>query len=114
MKTESIMLFWPALVGATIIALVHLLMPRFRIVRKPGNPWVPASAGVALAYVFMDIFPHLAMVQKRLGDIESSNLYIFLENNWQPEDNIEASTVKADRNYIEGITIQCSLQPLQS
>jgi len=78
---KSIMLFWPAFVGATIIALVHLLIPRFRIVRKPDNPWVPASAGVALAYVFMDIFPHLAKVQKRLGDIESNNLYVFLENN---------------------------------
>jgi len=79
--SESIMLFWPALVGATIIALVHLLVSRFRFVREPDNLWVSASAGVALAYVFMDIFPHLAKVQKRLGDIESGNLSVFLENN---------------------------------
>ena len=69
------------MVAVTMIAQVHLLTPWFCFMRKPNNPWVSMSAGVALAYVFMDIFPHLAKMQKRLGDIETNNLYGFLENN---------------------------------
>ena len=42
---------------------------------------MPASAGVALAYVFADIFPHLAKVQKQLGDVETGGLYGFLAHN---------------------------------
>jgi len=71
-------LFWPALVGATLIALVHLLTPRFRFMHKEGNPWLPGSAGVAIAYVFMDVFPHLAKSQGKLGAIVESSIYGFL------------------------------------
>lgn len=39
---------------------------------------LPASADVAIAYVFVDIFPHLAMAQSRLDELIESNLYGFL------------------------------------
>ena len=71
----NILLFWPSFVGATMIALVHLLTPHFRFMHQPGNRWVPASAGIALAYVFMDIFPHLAKMQSKLSAIIESNVY---------------------------------------
>ena len=71
-------LFLPSFVGATMIALVHLLLPRFGFMHKPGNPWVPASAGVAIAYAFMDIFPHLAKSHAKLMNIAGSDWYSFL------------------------------------
>jgi hypothetical protein len=71
-------LFWPSLVGAAMIMLVHLLVPRFRFLRKPDNVWVPASAGVALAYVFIDIFPHLAKSKAKLVPTGGSPIYEFL------------------------------------
>jgi len=78
---SNIELFWLSFIGATLIALVHLLMPHFRFMRQPGNPWVPVSAGVALAYVFMDIFPHLAKIQLKLSDVIENNVYGFLTHN---------------------------------
>jgi len=78
---RDIALVWPSVVAVTMIALVHLLTPRFRFMQTPNSPWLPMSAGVALAYVFMDIFPHLAKVQKRLVDIELNSLYGFLATN---------------------------------
>ncbi len=74
----SILDFWPTFVATTLIALIHLLAPGFRFMWKPGNPWLPASAGVAVAYSFMDIFPHLAKVQKNLEKTIESDLYGFL------------------------------------
>jgi hypothetical protein len=78
---NNIVLFWPSFIAATLIALVHLLTPHFRFMHQPGNPWVPASAGIALAYVFMDIFPHLATMQSKRSVIIESNVYGFLTNN---------------------------------
>lgn len=46
--------------------------------RKPDNPWLPASAGVAIAYVFMDIFPYLAKSREKLGNVAESGIYGFL------------------------------------
>jgi len=74
-------LFWPSFVSATLIALVHLLTPRFHFMRKPDNLWLPASAGVALAYVFMEIFPHLAKSQEKLVHVAENSVYGFLTHN---------------------------------
>ncbi len=75
---NAVLLFWPSLVGAAMIMLVHLLVPQFEFMRKPSNIWVPASAGVALAYVFMDIFPHLAKSKAKLVSTGDSPVYEFL------------------------------------
>ena len=72
---SNISLFWPSFVSATLIAFVHLRRRHFRFMQKPGNPWVPASAGIALAYVFMDIFPHLAKMQSKMSVFTLGDIY---------------------------------------
>jgi len=81
MPDESIVVFWPSLVGVAAIVLVHLLSPRFHFMRKPDNVWVPASAGIALGYVFMDIFPHLAKSKAKFEYGGDNWLYEFLTQN---------------------------------
>ncbi len=80
-NTDNLALFWPSLVGVSAIVLVHLLAPRFHFMRKPDNVWVPASAGVALAYVFMDIFPHLAKSKAIFGYVGVNPIYELLARN---------------------------------
>ncbi|MCZ6765831.1 MAG: hypothetical protein O7D32_02750, partial [bacterium] len=48
---------------------------------KPDNLWIPSSAGVAIAYVFMDIFPHLAKSREKLENVVDSGIYGFLAHN---------------------------------
>lgn len=81
MIADNIMLFWPSFVGATLIALVHLQMPRFRFMQKQGNPWLPASVGVAMAYVLVELLPHLARVGEKLANTEGNSLHDFLGHN---------------------------------
>lgn len=78
---ENLLLFWPSLVGVMAIALVHLFVPRLRFLHKPDNIWVPMSAGVALAYVFMDIFPHLAKSKANFGYVGANPIYELLARN---------------------------------
>ena len=81
MMADSIMLFWPSFIGVSVIALVHLQVPRFRFMRKQDNLWLPASVGVTMAYVFVDIFPHLAKVGGKLVNTEENSLHGFLGHN---------------------------------
>ena len=55
-----------SLAGLLLIVAVHLLTPRFRFLHQESGAWVSASAGVAIAYVFVDILPHLASEQAKL------------------------------------------------
>ena len=77
MSVEMISL-WPSLVGATMVALVHVSIPRFRFMSHSSGLWLSASAGVAIAYVFVDIFPHLAKARSKLEEIIESSFYGFL------------------------------------
>ena len=81
MIADSIMLFWPSFIGACVIALVHLQVPRFLFMRKQDNLWLPASVGVTMAYVFVDIFPHLAKAGEKLVNTEGNSLHGFLGQN---------------------------------
>ena len=81
MIADSIMLFWPSFIGVSVIALVHLQVPRFHFMRKQDNLWLPASVGVTMAYVFVDIFPHLAKVGGKLVNTEGNSLHGFLGHN---------------------------------
>ncbi|MBT8441886.1 MAG: hypothetical protein KJO76_05820 [Gammaproteobacteria bacterium] len=78
---ENLVLFWPSLIGVMAIALAHLFAPRFRFLHKPDNIWVPMSAGIALAYVFMDIFPHLAKSKANFGYVGVNPIYELLARN---------------------------------
>ncbi len=46
--------------------------------RKPDNPWLPVSVGVAIAYVFIDVFPHLARSREKLSTVAETSLYGFI------------------------------------
>jgi hypothetical protein len=81
MIEEQIVLFWPSLIGVALIVLAHLFAPHFQFMRKSNNIWVPASVGVALAYVFMDIFPHLAKSKAKLVPTVDNPVYEFLTHN---------------------------------
>lgn len=81
MIIDSILLYWPSFIGATLIALVHLQLPRFSFMQKQDNLWLPASVGVAMAYVFVELFPHLAKVEEKLTNTEGNSLHEFLGRN---------------------------------
>ena len=81
MTEDQIMQFWPSLIGVALIVLAHLFAPHLHFMRKPDNIWVPASVGVALAYVFMDIFPHLAKSKTKLVPTGDNPVYEFLTHN---------------------------------
>lgn len=52
--------------GILALTLVHLFVHRFRFLAGESGPWICASAGVAIAYVFIDILPLLASQQAKL------------------------------------------------
>jgi hypothetical protein len=54
-----------------VLAMVHLLIGRFRKLRdRPRNLWLSCAAGVAVAYVFLHILPDLAAHQRAVaGDL---------------------------------------------
>jgi len=81
MTEGQIVLYWPSLLGVILIVLVHLFAPHFHCMHKSNNIWVPASVGVALAYVFMDIFPHLAKSKAKLAPTGDNPVYEFLTHN---------------------------------
>lgn len=55
-----------SLMGVMTLVLVHLFVHRFRFLSGESGPWICASAGVAIAYVFIDILPLLASQQAKL------------------------------------------------
>lgn len=81
MTENQIVLFWPSLIGVILIMMVHLFASHFHFMRKSNNIWVPASVGVALAYVFIDIFPHLAKSKAKLAPTGDNPVYEFLTHN---------------------------------
>ncbi|TDJ45696.1 MAG: hypothetical protein E2O52_06220, partial [Gammaproteobacteria bacterium] len=78
MTEDQIVQYWPSLIGVTLIVLTHLFIPHIHFMRKSDNIWVPASVGVALAYVFIDIFPHLAKSKAKLVPTGDNPVYEFL------------------------------------
>lgn len=52
--------------GVLALTLVHLFVHRIRFLAGESGPWICASAGVAIAYVFIDILPLLASQQAKL------------------------------------------------
>ena len=61
--TLSILL---SFLGMCLLVFVHLFTPWFRFLHTEAGPWISASAGVAIAYVFLDILPLLASQQAKL------------------------------------------------
>ncbi|MDJ0929433.1 MAG: hypothetical protein QNJ73_17475 [Gammaproteobacteria bacterium] len=70
----------PTLVGALAIASVLLFVGRMKFFDTAGGRWVAASSGVAIAYVFVDILPHLAGYQRVLLSATGGGFYGYLEH----------------------------------
>ena len=69
------------MIGTSLFALVFLQVRRLEglAIARDGR-LVSFSAGVAIAYVFVDIMPHLASKQRVLLAARDSGLYGFLEH----------------------------------
>jgi hypothetical protein len=62
------------IVACLLLAAVPALSGRFKFATRIGNPFLDLLAGIAVAYVFVDVLPHLAAKQ---GRIELSALESF-------------------------------------
>ncbi|MGI9331520.1 MAG: hypothetical protein ACR2QB_12490, partial [Gammaproteobacteria bacterium] len=65
--------------GMILLVGVHIFTPRFRFLRGQAGPWISASAGVAIAYVFIDILPLLASQQAKLMETPHTGWLRYLE-----------------------------------
>jgi hypothetical protein len=54
------------LAASLLLAAVPAITGRFKFTERIGNPFLDLLAGIAVAYVFVDILPHLAAKQDRL------------------------------------------------
>lgn len=69
------------LIGTTLFALVFLLIGRIERIRESRDvTLVFFSAGVAIAYVFVDVMPHLAGHQRALLSAGYQDLYDYVEH----------------------------------
>jgi hypothetical protein len=66
--------------GIVAIVFVHLFVHRFRFLQAESGPWISASAGVAIAYVFVDILPLLASQQAKLLATSHTGWLRYLEH----------------------------------
>lgn len=67
-----------ALLGATVLALVHLFSGRLRFMEGiPRSRWLSAFGGISVAYVFAHLMPELAEGQ---AAVEEGGLLAFLED----------------------------------
>jgi hypothetical protein len=80
MLVETLRFYGPSFVGATLIVLVHLFVARMRFLHRQDGVWLDLCAGVAVAYVFVDILPHLAGKQEKLAQLTDRGIYGFLEH----------------------------------
>ena len=77
---ELVQLFAPSLLGAILLSIVLLLTGRLKFLDRPGNGFLDVASGIAIAYVFVDILPHLAGKQRRLSGVIESGMWQYLEH----------------------------------
>jgi len=66
--------------GMIVLVGVHMFTPRFLFLQGQAGPWISASAGVAIAYVFIDILPLLASQQAKLMQTPHTGWLRYLEH----------------------------------
>lgn len=69
----------PVLAGllALGLAAVHLFASRLRFLDvDPRSRWLSMAGGAAVAYVFLHLFPELALAQEALGDEPGLEIYL--------------------------------------
>jgi len=67
-----------SILGLVLIASTHLLVLRLIAIKRIENYLLDATAGVAVAYAFVDVFPHLASAQAKLPAFFDSGPYAYL------------------------------------
>lgn len=72
--------FLPAVLSALAIASVQLFVGRMTFLGGRNDRWVAMSSGIAIAYVFLDILPHLASAQAKLLRATEGGVYGYLEH----------------------------------
>ena len=71
-------LFAPSFVGLLLIASTHLFARRLTAIQIRQGWLLDASAGIAIAYAFVDVFPHLAAAQEKLPILLVAGPYAYL------------------------------------
>lgn len=69
-----------SLLGVLVLVFVHLFVYRFRVLQQEAGPWISLSAGVAIAYVFVDVLPLLAKQQSTLMSGDTQGWLRFLKH----------------------------------
>ncbi len=70
----------PALVGAVVLGLVHVLAGRLRSLQGvPRSRWLSAAGGISVAYVFVHLLPELGAAQQAVEE-DAEEVLPFLES----------------------------------
>lgn len=78
-QAATILPYVVSFLAVSLIAFVHLIVPRLRVTLLDESLWLHASAGVAVSYVFVDILPHLASYHDTLATTPAGS-FEFLEH----------------------------------
>jgi hypothetical protein len=78
MSTEFLHTFGPSLAGAALIVAVHMLAGKMHFLERWDGTGLDFVAGIAMAYVFIDILPHLAGKQERFAELSDQGIYGFI------------------------------------
>lgn len=68
----------PSILGLLLIASTHLFVNRLTSIKRYERVILDSSAGIAVAYAFVDVFPHLAKAQARLPAFFDTGPYAYL------------------------------------
>ncbi len=71
-------IYLSSFIGLLVIACAHFFVGRVFAIEKIRGILLDALTGVAIAYAFVDVFPHLASMQAKLDLITESGVFAYL------------------------------------
>lgn len=80
MTTEVLYTYGPSFAGALLIATAQLLAGKKHFLERHDGAGLDFLAGIAVAYVFVDILPHLAAKQEKFAKLGDGGIYGFLQH----------------------------------
>jgi hypothetical protein len=80
MTSHVLQTYGASLVGALLIATVHLLAGRMHFLDRRNGAALDFLAGIAVAYAFVDILPHLASKQAKFAGLSDEGVYGLLQH----------------------------------
>jgi hypothetical protein len=69
-QTHTLVVYVASFLSVSLVALVHLRVHRLRFLADTSVPWIAASAGVAVSYVFVNLLPKLATGHAVLATVQ--------------------------------------------